>query len=157
MSQHPSPYQPPMPPQISFDYYQPSAEVLAPNRQAAMLMFVVAGLTLLSAMGCVGLAAAVPSLLAQHPSMLADMSVQVPGITPEMLRIALVLFAVLVLLMGVGMIVLGVFVRRGSKAAVVMSIALMALAILYLLLSTLRSVAIPGVPPVQKAMTLCIM
>ena len=164
MSQYPqqSPYQPPSPQQYptTFDYYQPAgaADVLGPAKRAAVMMFVVAGVTLLGAFCCAGFGAMLPQVLAQNPAAAADLQAQMPpGMTNEMLRVTMIVLAVLVLLLAVGLTVLGVFVRRGSKAAVIMSIVLVVLALLYLLLNTVVSVVMQRAPAPQMAMTVCMM
>jgi hypothetical protein len=165
MSQYPqqqSPYQPPSPQQYptTFDYYQPAgqADVLGPAKRAAIMMFVVAGLTLLGAFCCAGFGAMLPQVLAQNPSAQADIQAQMPpGMSMDMLRMTMIVLAVIVLLLAVGMTVLGVFVRKGSKAAIVMSIVLVILALLYLLINTVASVVMQRAPGPQLAMTVCMM
>jgi hypothetical protein len=165
MSQYPqqqSPYQPPSPQQYptTFDYYQPAgqADVLGPAKRAAIMMFVVAGVTLLGAFCCAGFGAMLPQVLAQNPSAQADLQAQMPpGMSMDMLRMTMIVLAVIVLLLAVGMTVLGVFVRKGSKAAVVMSIVLVVLALLYLLINTVVSVVMQRAPAPQMAMTVCMM
>jgi hypothetical protein len=156
MSQYPSPYQPPTPQYpMSFDYNQPAGDVLGPNRWAGGMMFAVAALMMIGAFCCAGLGAVMPSMMAQHPEAFAEINAQFPEITAEMWRTALIVLGVLVVIMSVVMIALGVFVRRGSKAAVVMSIVLTVLALLYFVISTLVSLVTHRQSPTQMATGVC--
>jgi hypothetical protein len=161
MSQYPSPYQPPTPQQYptTFDYYQPAgaADVLGPNRRAAGMMFFVAALTLLGAFCCAGVGAMLPQMMAENPAAFADFQAQFPQIGADTLRVMMIVFAVLVLIVAVGLIVLGVFVRKGSKAAVIMSMVLVILALLYLVFNTVVSVVMQRVPAAQAGITVCFM
>ena len=139
MSQYPSPYQPPgQQYPMSFDYYQP-ADALAPARAAAVMLFVLGGAMVLGAFCCAGTGAMVPQMMAQNPEAFADLNRQFPQITPDMMRLILLAAAAVVFVVSVAMIVLGVFVRRGSKVAVVIAIVLAILALLYFVLSTVVS------------------
>ena len=164
MSQYPpSPYQPPSPqqyPPATFDYYQPAGapDVLGPNKRAAVMMFIVAAVTLIGALCCAGAGAMLPQLLAQNPGASADLEAQMPpGMSMDMLRVTLVVAAVLVLLLAVAFVVLGVFVRKGSKVAVVLSIVLAIVVLLYLLLNAAVSMVQQRGAPGQAAATVCMM
>jgi hypothetical protein len=159
MSQYPppSPYQPPQQPSpTTFDYYQP-ADVLGPARRAGGMMFVLAGVMLLGAFCCGGFGAMLPQVLAQNPSTFAGLQEQVPELTPDMLRIAMIAAAVVAGVAAIAMVALGVFVRRGSKVAVVLSMVLSILMLGYLLLSAVSSLVMHRQPPLETVTGLCVM
>jgi hypothetical protein len=159
MSQYPSPYQPPTPQNPTLnDYYQPGGgDVLGPNRWAAGMMFVVAAITLIGAFCCAGVGAMVPAMMADNPEKFAEFNAQFPQVTPGMLRGAMIVLAVITLALAVAMIVLGVFVRRGSKAAVIASIVLVILLLLYMVVNMIIGLAGQGQPPAQLALSVCVM
>ena len=156
MSQYPSPYQPPTPqqyPPMSFDYYQPAGapDVLAASRRAGVVMFIAGGLAGLGALCCAGVGAMMPQLMAQEPEKFAEIQAQVPQAGPEFFRIMFIVLAVLALIVAATLIVLGLYVKRGSKAAVITSMVLVVLGMLYLVLNTILSLTMQGQPPAQVA------
>ena len=129
MSQYPSPYTPPpVPPNYGYDfnYYQPP-DVLGPARRASVIMFVVGGLLALGGLCCGAVGAVVPldQVMSQNPALAGR-----PGVTPELMKVAVIVMGVLALLFGVALLVLGYFVRGGGMGAVVTSIVLVGIAVL---------------------------
>ena len=123
-----SPYQPPTG-YSNFDYYQP--DLLAPARRASLLMFILGGLALLSSLCCVGVGTMVPQLM-QQPEFAQRMQ-SIPNASPEMLRMAFIAMGSISILFAIAMIVLGVFVRRGGKGAIVTALVLNVIAVLLML------------------------
>ena len=142
MSQYPpppSPYsQPPLQPNYGYDfsYYQTSEDLLAPAKRAGVMMYVIGGLLAMGGLCCggVGVAAPVDEIMAQSP-----MLNSAPGVTPEMLKVAIVVMGILGLLFGIALIVLGYFVRGGGMIPIVIAIVLVALAVLFNLLNLASS------------------
>lgn len=127
---YPSPYQPPTPqPYPTFDYYQP--DLLAPARRASVLMFVLGGLAVASALCCAGVGAMLPRMMGENPAAFAEFR-RLPNVTPETMQAVLVVMSAVVLLVGVAYLVLGAFVRAGRRGAIITSIVLSILAILLL-------------------------
>ncbi|HEY1628484.1 MAG TPA: hypothetical protein VGF52_01425 [Tepidisphaeraceae bacterium] len=131
MSQYPSPYNTPYPGNFGFD---PAAGLLAPARRAAILMFVLGGLSLACGV-CVG------SVIKFAPldQMIQERHFQIPdsanlGMPPEqIIRIFLGTMAVLALVKAIVTIILAIFVRRGGIGSIVTSIVLCVLALLGIL------------------------
>ena len=141
MSQYPppSPYnQPPLQPNYGYDfsYYQSPEDLLAPAKRAGVMMYVIGGLLALGGLCCggVGVVAPVDEIMAQSP-----MLNSAPGVTAEMLKVAIVVMGVLGFLFGVALIVLGYFVRGGGMIPIVIAIVLVALAVLFNLLNLASS------------------
>jgi hypothetical protein len=132
MSQYPSPYNTPQFGNYGFD---PAAGLLAPARRAAILMFVLGGLSLACSV-CVGSIAT----LAPIDRILRERNFQIPDSAnlgmpaDQLIRIFLVTMAVLALLKGIVMIVLAIFVRRGGIGSIITSIVIGVLVLLLLLL-----------------------
>jgi hypothetical protein len=139
---------------MSFDYYQPAGanDALGPNRRAAVMMFIVGGLALLGAFCCAGVGAMVPQMMVQDPAAFAEIQAQFPQADASFFRIIFIVLAVLSLIAAAALIVLGVFVKRGSKAAVITSIVLVIFGLLYLVLNILLSLGMKGAP---KANVVC--
>ena len=134
---YPSPYQPPTPQYSQYNYYQP--DVLGPARRASVLMFVTGGLLIASSLCCGVFAAMLPQLM-QQPEFSAQMRT-VPGVTQEQMQLGAMIGGGLAVVGGLVVIVLGVFVRRGSKGAAITSMVLAVLALLYLVGTTITSMA----------------
>jgi len=154
MSQYPPPYsQPPVQQNYGYDfsYYQSQDDVLAPAKRASVLMFVLGGLVLLPSCCCGVVAFALPAMMAQQPGAFSDLSAA--GMTVETTQVMLGIGGGVALLMGVTMIVLGRFVRRGSMGAAVTASVLAALIVLYLLINGLGIMVMSGkLPPAQVVM-----
>ncbi len=156
MSQYPSPYSPPpVPPNYGYDfnYYQPQRDVLAPSRRAGMLLYVVGGLILLPSLCCGAMGLALPAIMAQEPALFSEVSAS--GMSPEGLQTTLMIGGGVMLLLGVVMIILGRFVRRGSMGAAVTGSVLAVLVFLYLVLNGLGILVMSGkLPPAQMVLGL---
>ncbi len=156
MSQYPSPYSPPpVPPNYGYDfnYYQPQQDVLAPAQRAGMMLYVVGGLILLPSLCCGAMGLALPAIMAQEPSLFSEVSAS--GMSPEGLQTTLMIAAGVTLLLGVVLIVLGRFVRRGSMGAAVTGSILAVLVFLYLVLNGLGILVMSGkLPPAQMVLGL---
>ncbi len=151
MSQHPSPYSPPpVPPGYGYDfnYYQPQQDVLAPARRASTMLYVLGGLILLPSFCCFAVGFALPAIMAQQPAVFSE--VRASGMSPETVQKTLIIAAGAALFVGVLMIVLGRFVRRGGMGAAVTASVLVALVFLYLVLNGLGIIVMSGkLPPAQ--------
>ena len=136
------PSQPPQPPPgqaPQFDYYyQQQPDYLGPARKAATLLFVLGAFSIIGSFCCIGASFSVQRLM-QMPEFSQKMS-EVPGMTAEMLRAVTLIAGVGSLIFGVLYIILGVFVRRGSKAATITAMVLTSLATLILLLQIVGQV-----------------
>src|SRR5262245_46932126 len=134
MSQYPSPYPGPT------AYYpapytnELSLRYLAPARRASVLMFVIGGLGICCGVCCglVGQIAPVAQII-QHSGI--DLSqLDQAGISPTtFVRIIYGVMAGGTLVVSILFITLATFVRRGSTAAIITSIVLSAIALLFML------------------------
>jgi hypothetical protein len=154
MSQYPSPYPAPGAPQpqqvpaapygYNFDYYQPygqpTGDPLGPARRAGMLMYVLGGLlAVVGACNGVSSLATSPQQILQQQAEFMPAGQQSP-LSPEATRTMAVVFAVLTLGLGIGLILLGTWVRRGSLGAAWTGIVLTGGAVLLLLLMVLATI-----------------
>jgi len=135
MSQYPPPYnQPPVQPNYGYDfsYYQSADDQLGPARRAGVMMFVIGGLLALGGLCCGigGAFAPLDEVIAQNPALASA-----PGVTPDMLKFAIIIMGVLGVIFGIVMIVLGYFVRGGGMVPIVIAIVLVALATLFTLIN----------------------
>jgi hypothetical protein len=122
-----SPYQPPTSysQPVGYDDFQ---DPLKPARRAGILMYVLGGLTLLSSFCCVGIGVTLvrqPQLFSEMPTARQVSPGEVFGESAVALAVAIVL------------LVLGNFVRRGSKGAIVLTLVLSSLLLILLLLGTI--------------------
>jgi hypothetical protein len=148
MSQYPSPYSSPNPysSPAQHPYQQdPYATNLGPAKLAGVATIVLGALALLGGVciGLLGLAA---------PEEMVQRMIEKSGDPNESVAIMRVGFAVIgaiVLLYGIGSIVLGIFVLRGSVAAAITGIVLSAIAILPMLLNA--AVAVPKMSTMNGA------
>lgn len=121
-------------------YQQQPIDPLAPARRAALMMFLLGGLLLLCGIGCGTFAMTVPM-----ERLLAESGVTLPQQPPpgmsieELMRIGYMVLGVGSFLAGVVLVVLGLFVRKGGKGAVVTSIVIVSLMLLGTGLLTLVS------------------
>src|SRR5688572_14332897 len=125
------PYTPPTQYAAGYDYYQ--TDPLAPARRAGMLMYLIGGIVLLSGFCCIGMGQALPRLIAQQPEAFVGLE-QIPEATPEFMQRSLYIFSGVVFAGGIGLILLGRFVRAGSKGAIITSIVISILAVLLLVI-----------------------
>jgi hypothetical protein len=155
MSNYPSPYTPPGPQlPMNFDYYQPQDDVMGPARRAGFLLFLLAGFALVGALGCGAAGAMFPQLIQERPDML-DRLQRIPEMTPGLIRTMFFVGAGIMLIVGVAQVILGIFVRRASKAAVIVAMILAIVAILWLLLNVLTALrSVAGDP--SAALGVCI-
>src|SRR3954471_16123973 len=115
-----SPYTPPGSPQpIHYGTYYPGPpqDALAPARRAAMMTYIIGGLVIAMGACCVGFSALLPQMLQQQPQMASEMN-QIPGFTPELGQKLLLGLGIAAALLGVGMLILGRFVRAGGTGAI---------------------------------------
>ena len=153
-----SPYQPPTPysQPMNFDYYGAPPDALAPARRAGALQYVVGGVVLLASFCCAGMGVLLPEMMRQRPDVFAEMQ-SISGAGTGFVQTTLFVLGALVFLIGVGMLVLAGFVRRGSKGAMVTSMVITSIAILLLLLNAIGSVAkVMSVPGPEAALGVCI-
>jgi hypothetical protein len=132
VSQYPTPYQPPN--YYNQGYYyadDPYGEYLRPARRASVLMFVLAALAVL--LGTCALAGLVvysnPQLMQQYRDQFPNRPVPTSG---EMLFAGVFFWISAVVL-----VVLGVWVRRGGRAAAITALVPVSLVTVFLLLGTL--------------------
>lgn len=155
MSQYPSPYNPPPPPNYGggydFNYYQPAEDPLAPAKRASLMMFIMGGLIVLPSFCCAAMGLALPAMMAQQPGALGDLTAA--GMTPELVQRMFTIGGAVGLFIGIVMFVLGRFVRRGSMGAAVTSIVMVALIALYLLLNAI-GLLVMQLPPPQMVLGL---
>lgn len=150
MSQYPPPYQPPQPGYATPPGYPPmSPSVLGPARRAGILMFVLGGLSVLGGLCCGISGSMIEQIIAQQPAMAQDLP---PEATPEVLRIGLLVVAAVSVVYGIGLVVLGLFVRKNSKAAIITSIVVAGLTLLYLAFTFIKA-AVGGVQQGPEAVT----
>ena len=138
MSQYPSPYQPPPHPnQYAYE------DALGPARRAGKLMFVLAGLAVLAGFSCAGFGALMPEMLRQRPELFEQFQ-QIPNATPQLVRTLFFVLAGMIFVGGVVFGILAQFVRRGSRPAIILSLVVSGLVVLYLVLSALNAMAHGG-------------
>ena len=126
VSQYPSPY-PPYPPAygqppVDFAYYQPAGDLLGPARRAAVLQCVLGGGLMVC---CVGIG--MFPWFANAEELVANSGLEIPTLPPgwtlqQMLRLAYGIIGGCGSLLGIILLILGFFVRRGSTGPVVASI-----------------------------------
>jgi hypothetical protein len=140
VSQYPSPYSPP--PQQQFpNYYSPAGpDPRGPARRASILMFVLGALGLLCGVG-MGLMAAVvtPQQFAATPqaAKIQQIEVQLGMPIQQLLGIVAAAVGIPALLF----VILGFFVFRGGKVAMILSIVLTGITLLLLALNLLSGLA----------------
>jgi hypothetical protein len=139
MSQYPPPSLPPSPPTgyatpLGYAYAYAQPDPLAPAKRAGIAMIVVGGLCLLAGLCCGAMGAMFEQIIAQQPEIMADMPSE---ISPEFLQATFIVMGVIVLGYGVGLIVSGVFARRGTAGPVITAICLTSAGILGLLVFAL--------------------
>jgi hypothetical protein len=145
MTQPPYPHQqPPYPPYPDhFQYYQPTEDPLAPARRASMLMYVIGVLMLLGGFCFIGIGAALPSMLQQHPELEQQLSAM--GKFPiGVIRTGIIALGAISLLLAIALVVLARFVGGGSFGATITAIVLSALVVIYFLVSTVVGIAVGG-------------
>lgn len=123
MSQPPtSPYPGPQQPYGYDPYagYQQLGDVLAPARRASIMMFIAGAILLLCGIACSGIGLIVPwdELLAEQPQLQSELS----GISTDLIKGSFIGMSVAGFLFGVGMIVVGFFVRRGTTGPLVVAV-----------------------------------
>jgi hypothetical protein len=116
-----------------FSQYQPVSDPLAPARRASIILFVLGGLCVMGS-GCIGVAAWTLPM----DEMLAKAKLTLPAPPPGMtmsqfLQVMYTGIAFLGICFGISLVVVGLFVRRGSRAASITAIALCIPAALFFL------------------------
>jgi hypothetical protein len=149
---YPSPYQPPQPDYQSFNYYQ--QDFLAPARRAAILMFVIGGLGVAGAFCCGGSVLLLPQLM-QTPEFAAQME-RVPGATQDTMRLGMIVLAAMSFVAGLVFIILGAFVRRGSKGASIIAVVLAILSILFIGGNIVSALVMAANGPPQQIAGACV-
>ena len=148
------PYTPPTQYAAGYDYYQ--SDPLAPARRAGLLMYILGGIVLLSGFCCIGMGQALPKLMAEQPEAFVGLE-QIPEATPQLLQRTLYIFSGIIFVGGVGMIVLGRFVRAASKGAIITSIVIAILAVLLLGIWLLGAAPTLLSPPGVHSLGLCML
>ena len=133
--QPPSPYSPPgaaggMPGGM-FDYYQ-QADALAPAKRAGNMMFVLGTLLLLSTFCCGATALMLPRVFQDRPESLQRMQERFPQANEQLLQTGMYVMTGGVFFAAIVVFVLAVFVRGGSKGAIITSLVLAMLVELFL-------------------------
>lgn len=134
--------------------YDPMSAYLGPARRAGVLMFVLGGL----GMAC-GVCLGISALITPIESMISASGMNVPELPPgmsigQLMRIAYVVMAVGLLIQSILMIVLGVFVRRGSVGAIITSLVICVLVTLFLLINFIGPLMQLGHAPGTAIMSL---
>jgi hypothetical protein len=156
VTQYPSPYSLPPPP--DFGAYHQAADVLAPARRAGVMLFVIGGLFAAFALCNGGYALVVsPEEIRRSMELMQSAGAQPSPFTPETLRTINVVSAAVILALGLGFILLGVFVRRGSTAAAVTAVILAGLVEALFLLMLLASLLTAAASPVLGLGVACMM
>ena len=157
MSQYPS-YPPPPYPQgpVDFSYYTPQADLLAPARRAGILQMIVGSLLLLCGV-CVG---ALPWTL-DIGDLFAQSGMAVPELPPGMsveqvFRILYTSIGAAGGLLGVALLVLAVYVRKGSMGAAITSIMIDGLVLLFLALNLIGALIQMASQPAVGILTVII-
>lgn len=155
MSQYPSPYQPQYP--LNFDYFQPGTpDLLAPARRAAIMLFIVGGLSLLCGGGFVVLPFALPmsQLIAQAPMRLPEPP---PGVSLEdALKLTYLILGIGGLFVGAAILLLGFFVRKGRGWACITGIVICLLLMAFLALNIVVTLFQTGGNPAMLIGGLCV-
>lgn len=144
MSQYPSPYQPPTPQlQGPMDYYGNPAGGAGLSRanRAGVLLVLLAGFTFVGALCCAGFGAMLPQMMAENPQAMADMPPQVRNLTPKMWQMTVLVMAGLMIVLAMVLGVLGYFVRKASKGAMIGAIIVCALVLVYFGINLLAGLA----------------
>jgi hypothetical protein len=126
-------------------YYggMPQRDPLAPAKRASILLYVLGGLALAGGLCCGVIGAMMPQLLQQQPQLMEEMQNASGGqMTPEIMQVALVVVAGVVLVAGVLQLVLGFFVRKGGKGAIITAMVIGVIAVLYLAFTVIRTVVV---------------
>jgi hypothetical protein len=154
LSQYPSPYTPPTPePGYYGSYGYP--DLLAPAKRASILMFVIGGLSSLCGVCVLGLGALVPMDQLNSPEM-AEMQRKMAEVGISM-RALFIVAGIVMLLPGLLFTVLGFFVRRGGRGAIITSIVFTSLAILWFALNAIvTAVSSRNEPPSQVVGGVCV-
>jgi hypothetical protein len=140
----------------NFNQYQPAADHLAPARRASILMYILAGMILLSSFCCVGVGAVLPKLLQEQPE-LAQSLKNIPKATPEILQITFIVLGGLAVIVAIVVGILGRFVSKGGMGSIIASIILSCLLALFLLVNIVQGVVMPNQPPAQRAGAMCML
>ncbi len=135
----------------NFDYYKPATQN-TPARGASILMYVLGAIILLSGFCCAGMGVMIPQLMKQ-PEFARTIG-SIPNATPEIMQIGLLIVGVLAAVAGIAFLVLGFFVGRGSRAAIIISIVLSILCGFLLLLNLLQAF-VPREPANQRILGAC--
>ncbi len=118
-----------------FDYYQ-QPDALTPARRAGNLMYVIGTLLLLSTFCCGATALMLPRVFQDRPEVLQQMQQRFPQANEQILQTGMYVLTGIVLFAALLAFVLAVFVRGGSKGAIIISLVLAILAGLLLLIQT---------------------
>ena len=142
MSQYPSPYQPPTA-YTSYMYaWEQYRRLILPFRRAGLLMIILGVLGLLMG-GCFGAVAGLVRREQMQPEVLRLVR-DIEAKTQLSFKVLLVVMAVMVSVPSVLLIVLGLFVRKASRGAVVAGMVLVGIILLFLVRNFLGSLAMAG-------------
>ncbi len=154
--QYPTPYSPYQMPQVHpMAYAQAQMQRLGWQfSRAGMMLMITGGLMALCGLACGGM-----SLMPLDQALAnAQLDPEVAAImTPQMVKVALFIFATGSLLYAVLAIVLGIIVRRQSKAATIAAIVLTSLVLVLLLVNMLSGLAQVSRLGAQGAMGECVL
>lgn len=143
MTQNPwqPPHQPYQPNYYGYGDTPGGDDPLVPARRASILMYVLGGLTLLGGLCCGGVGIMLPNVMSQRPDLFSQAELP-PEATPGLIQGVFLVLAGLVLLCGIAYIVLGFFVGKGGKAAIITSMVLTVPVVLYLVVNLIASVTL---------------
>jgi hypothetical protein len=97
-------------------------------------MFLIAGLMVLGGLCCAGIGYALPQIISQQPQIFEEMQT-IPNMTPQLLRTVFFIGGAIGVLAAIVLAVLGTFVRRGSKPAIILGMIISVLGMGYFVIS----------------------
>ncbi len=156
MSQYPSPYQPQYP--LNFDYFQAAhPDLLAPARRAAIMLFIVAALSMLCGgfLFVFAFVAPMGQIIAQAQAKFPQLQAGT-GSLEETFKLMYVILGTGGFLVGAAIAVLGFFVRKGRQWACIAGIVICLLLMAFLALNIVGTVFQTGGNPAMLVGGLCV-
>jgi hypothetical protein len=132
------------------------SDALAPAKRASVLMFVLAGVSIVGAFCCAGVGTVLPQLLDSQPQMLQEFQ-KVPGFTPDLMRTTFIVMGIGAAIFGTALAILGVFVRKGGAVPVTIALVLSCLATLFVLYLMIEPMVLRRAPAGSTAAGVCML
>jgi hypothetical protein len=152
VSQYPSPYSPP--PQYSYGVNYADLHS-GPAKRASVLMWVLSGLTVLGGICCFGFGLMIPKFLESAPEVLRPLQ-ESGKVPPGMFQIIFMIVGGVAIVFAIIFAVLAKFVRSGNMVAMVISLVLTCLLILYFTFNTISAMVTMAGQPSQLMGGLCV-